>query len=245
MVKRALIGVLVLLLLAAGTAGAEIEWNAETPAQLWLQTYIDHVNTYLTKAGEQPVNRLFEMYPGFAVLGITGEADAETPEDVEITVTMSHDLLTKIQVRVSDVSRFPAIAGGMINALYGQNMTFDEACDIPAKRAERAKAEPANSFEEPVEEMNGTIPRFYYAYYPNQYRDGVNWIQLTIVMPMDSSWDGNGMVIGEENIRGVDAESGVSEDYEGYYSEDDYSHFEVFSTATPEPDSAAAEYDFR
>ena len=29
----------------------------------------------------------------------------------------------------------------------------------------------------------------------------------------------------------------------GYYSSDDYDHFEVFTTATPEPDSAAAEYD--
>ena len=34
-------------------------------------------------------------------------------------------------------------------------------------------------------------------------------------------------------------------DYDGYFSTDDYTHLEVFTTATPEPDSAAAEYDFR
>jgi 2-isopropylmalate synthase len=37
----------------------------------------------------------------------------------------------------------------------------------------------------------------------------------------------------------------VGEAYEGYYSKDDYSHFDIFTTPTPEPDSAAAEYDFR
>ena len=31
--------------------------------------------------------------------------------------------------------------------------------------------------------------------------------------------------------------------FEGYESRDDYSHLEVFTTETPEPDSAAKEYD--
>ena len=34
-------------------------------------------------------------------------------------------------------------------------------------------------------------------------------------------------------------------EYEGYFSTDDYTHLEVFTTATPEPGSAAAENDFR
>ena len=29
----------------------------------------------------------------------------------------------------------------------------------------------------------------------------------------------------------------------GYFSKDDYDHFEFFTTPTPEPDSAAAEFD--
>ena len=31
--------------------------------------------------------------------------------------------------------------------------------------------------------------------------------------------------------------------YDGYYATDDYEHLRVYTTATPEPDSAAAEYD--
>lgn len=245
MVRRLFVLVLALLILATGTACSDIEWEPETDAQRYLKAYIDNVNQILSEKGERPVNRLFEIYPGFAVLGITAEADAETPEDVEITVIMGDELPKTIQLRVSDISRFPVIAAGMIKALYGDHMSYEEAIIVPAERAKKARTEPSNSFEEPVDEMNGTIPRFYYAYFPNQYRNGVDWIQMTIIMPMDNNWDGNGMVLGEEKTRGVDAESGVSEDYEGYYSEDDFSHFDVFSTATPEPDSAAAEYDFR
>ena len=45
---------------------------------------------------------------------------------------------------------------------------------------------------------------------------------MTIIMPFEKDWDGNGMLVGEEYVRGTDPDSGVSEDYEGYYSEDEY-----------------------
>ena len=51
------------------------------------------------------------------------------------------------------------------------------------------------------------------------------------------------MILGT-NEQGLSVPDDADQDYEGYYSRDDYNHFEVFSTATPEPDSAAAEYDF-
>ena len=55
------------------------------------------------------------------------------------------------------------------------------------------------------------------------------------------------MIVGGDTYHGTGIleEEEADPDYEGYYSSDDYNHFEVFATATPEPDSAAAEYDFR
>lgn len=245
MVKRAVVLCVIMIVAVIFTASAEPAFETETEAQKTLKAYIDAVNTYLEQNGESPINRIFEMYPGFAVIGITAETDAETPEEIEITVLMDDLLLKQIQLRVSNIDRFPVIAASMIKALYGDHISFDEAISIPSERAGKAANEPGNSYTEPIEEMNGTVPRFYYSYYPNQYRDGISWIQMTIIMPFEKDWDGNGMLVGEEYVRGTDPDSGVSEDYEGYYSEDEYNHFEVFSTATPEPDSAASEYDFR
>jgi hypothetical protein len=110
---------------------------------------------------------------------------------------------------------------------------------------QRAASAPETSFEDQVEDLNGTVPYIYYAYYPNQYHDGVSWLQMTIVFPLEGYWDGRETVTGSEVTRGPDNYSDHSEDYEGYDSDDDYTHYEIFSTPTPEPDSAAAELDFR
>jgi hypothetical protein len=145
---------------------------------------------------------------------------------------------------VSDPDRFPGIAAAIVRALYGEAMTQDDAINIPADRAKRAKNEPNASFEEPVDEMNGTSPRVYFAYFPNQYRDGVNWLQMTLIFPLAGEWDGTSLTVGTEQDSEYVPED-ADPDYEGYQTTDDYTHFEVFATATPEPDSAAAEYDFR
>ena len=117
---------------------------------------------------------------------------------------------------------------------------------VPEARVAKAKKDPQKSFEETVEELQGTTPRVYYAYKPNQYRDGTDWMQMTLIFPMAGAWDGEeGLILGTEEEQGQAPPDDADPDYEGYYSQDDYNHFEVFTTATPEPDSAAAEYDFR
>ena len=246
MVKRtAAVMTIVLALLFVPAAQAAMAWQQDTQGQQILKTYIESANYYLEQQGETPVNSLFEIYPTLAVLGITAQPDAEMPESVEITVTMTVDRLNQLQLRVSETERFPRIASALILALYGENITPEEAIRKPAERAAKAEKEPGNSYVEPVEELSGTIPRFYYAYYPNQYHDGVNWLQMTVIFPMDPEWNGKEMINGEADRKGVDPGNGASEDYEGYFSRDDYTHFEMFATPTPEPDSAAAEYDFR
>ena len=209
-----------------------------------LKKYTENVNRLLTENGEQPVNSLFSNYPSETVMGITTEDNAEIPEGVEITVKMSYDSLMSLQLRVSDAGRFPVICAALVRALYGDAMTQEEALHTPQERAQRAMQDSLTSFEEPVDELQGTIPRVYYAYYPNQYRDGVNWLQMTLIFPMADAWNGEELILGEEEAYGQAAPDDADPDYEGYYSQDDYTHFEVFATATPEPDSAAAEYDF-
>ena len=85
------------------------------------------------------------------------------------------------------------------------------------------------------------MPYVYYAYYPNQYSDGVDWIQMTIIFPLSGYWDGIGIGKGETATKGPDTYSGADQGYEGYFSRDDYSHYEYFTTPTPEPDSAAGD----
>ena len=247
MVKRAILAILAACIMMVPAASA-MEWKEETPAQSVLKQYIEAVNGCLAEQGESGINRIFEMYTGIAVFGITADAGAESPEGIEITVTMYYDTLNILELRMNDTGRFAAVAASMIKALYGEQMTWEEALKTPSERVKRAAGAPGNSFKEEIDELNGTIPRVYYAYYPDQYRDGADWIQMTLVFPMAGTWDGTGILIVNEGQSGAkvnDRDEDMSEDYEGYYSEDDYSHLEVFTTPTPEPDSAAAEYDFR
>ena len=242
MLKRA-IALLLAMLLIPGTGLGSMAWKENTPAQKVLRNYITNVNAFLTEQGEQPINSLFEMYDGQAVFGITVFPDAETPETVEITVTLTYDSLNTLQLRVSEISRFPVIAAAFLRALDPGKISYDEAKRVPSAKAKKAADAPLDSFEEEVETLNGESPRTYYAYYPNQMHNGVSWMQMTIVFPMAGLWDGETIVEGALPTRGPDTYSGNDANYEGYYSRDDYNHLEVFATETPEPDSAAAEFD--
>ena len=247
MVKRIIGIIAVILLLLPAAATASLKWSEETPAMTVLKEYTEEINALLTEHNESPINSLFSNYPAISVMGITYEDDAEIPENVEITVKMYYAALDSLELRVSEIDRFPVIAAAVIKALYGDGMTWEDALRIPTDRAKRAMEAPDSSFEEPVEEMNGSIPRTYYAFRPNQYQNGVNWIQMTLIFPREGAWDGEGMVLGtqDDSKASMLPEEEADPDYDGYFAADDYNHLEVFATATPEPDSAAAEYDFR
>ena len=246
MVRRRTALVLALVLtMAAASAFADIAWPENTDGQRVLNQYLNNANRFLIEQGEPGINSLFEAYAGFEVFGITEQPGAEIPEQVEITANLFPATVNSLQVRVSDPARFPRIAASFLQALSPETMTREEALKEPTQRMRRAAADPENSFEEQVETLNGTMPYVYYAYFPDQYHDGVNWLQMTIVFPLEGYWDGYGMMTGEENVKGPDTYSDHSVEYEGYASDDDYVHYEIFVTATPEPDSAAAEYDFK
>ena len=239
----ALLAVLIALLPLSGRG--DIVWPENTEGQRILKAYVETANRFLTEQGEQGINSLFEAYPGFAVFGITDLPEAEVPESVEITAQLFPNTLNSLQVRVSDFARFPRIAASFIRALTPETMTREEALAVPTQRMQKAAKAPGNSFEDEVESLNGTVPYIYYAYYPDQYHDGINWLQMTIVFPLEGYWDGSGMISGTEVTKAPDTYSDHSADYEGYDSDDEYVHYEVFFTPTPEPDSAAAEFDWK
>ena len=222
-------------------APAELSWQEKTPGQQMLKTYVEQVNVFLAEQGEAEINRIFELYESLAELGITQSPQAETPEGVEITVSLTFDSINTLVLRVRDAERFPRIAAAFLRALSPESMTLQQALKEPAARTEKAVKNPGNSFEDLVEGLSGETPRVYYAYYPNQYADGDNWLQMTVVFPLPGTWDGIKISTGETATRGPDSLSGADPEYEGYYSQDDYTHLETFATPTPEPDSPAGE----
>ncbi|MBR2822146.1 MAG: hypothetical protein IKE24_00445 [Clostridia bacterium] len=227
---------------AVGMAGGDDPaWPENTAGQRMLKQYVETANLFLIQQGEPGINSLFEAYRSSAVFGITSQPDSPVPEDVEITAGLYENSINTLQVRVSDFSRFPRIAASFIRALTPESMSMQEALEIPTRRMQKAAKSPNNSFEDQGETLNGTVPYIYYAYYPNQYHDQVNWLQMTIVFPMEGYWDGMNILSGSQETKGPDADEDHDQDYEGYDAEDDYVHYEFFVTATPEPDSAAAE----
>lgn len=214
---------------------AELPWTTPTTTgQQKLQDYIAQVNANLQSLGSVPINSLFFEGTQQAVLGVTSADNADIPEGVEITISLYSDALNILQLRCSDANQFTNLAGACIQAASANSETLSDAVKAPGQYAKKAMADPANSFEEEVQELNGTSPRVYYAYYPNQYHDGTNWLQMTLVFPM-AGYD-------EAGVYGTPApDVEDDEEYEGYNPTDDLTHLEIFTTATPEPDSPAGE----
>ncbi|MGN0778912.1 MAG: hypothetical protein ACI4MJ_07185 [Aristaeellaceae bacterium] len=241
MIKR-LAAVLVSLLLLPLSALCDIAWPDETPAQQQLHAYISRVNDNLTQLGQPSVNRLFECYSSFAVLGMASSEDAFIPEGVEMTFTMGEDDLQVLQLRVSQLDSFAALAASCIQASCPEVMTLQDALSAPTLYMQQALNSPADSFEDTVDStLGGPSPRMYYAYYPNEYSDGVNWLQMTLVFPLG----GTANVAPSATLTPPPSDTSYYDDnaetgYEGY-DYDGGNHLEIFTTATPEPDSAANE----
>ena len=246
MVKRICALLLALLLLMTGSSLADLKLSENTPAQKSLKTYLENVNAFLTESGEQEINHIFDQLKNVVELGITSSEDAYEPEDVIVTVYLYTGSINYLVLRVNNANRFPKIAAAFRRALNPQTMTQQEALKTPAERAKKAVRNPTDSFEDKVEEekLNGISFREFYAYYPNQYHDGVSWIQLLIIFPQEGFWnEETGIIDNESQPKTEDREDDQAKEYDGYYSVDDYEHLSITVTPTPEPDSAAAEYD--
>ena len=224
------------LLLAVTPALAELKWPAAASAsQSVLMQYVDRVNDDLGSLQAEPVTHVLECYATTASLAIAESDDPESPHRAEITVMMDGTTLSSLVLRTASAELFPKLAAACLHAAAPENDLTDALAD-PQSYANTAKAQPDNSFEDPINDLPGETLRSYYAYYPDQYHDGVNWLQLTLIFPMNFAFDA-GVSITPEPTLPPDG----STEYEGYFAQDDHPHLEIFLQATPEPDSPAGD----
>ena len=251
MVKRILV-LLLALTLMTGNSLADLRLRNSTPAQKMLITYMQNVNRFLLENGEQEVNKIFDQQNSLVEMGITLTDDAFIPEHITVTVHLKYDNVYYLVLRVDDTERFPQVAGAFLRALNPETMTQETSMKTPAERAQKAAKNPSSSFEdyefdryEDIDSqiLNGVRPQTYYAYYPDQYHDGVNWIQLMIIFPLPDYWDAEKGVITQtsEDTPEQYYDDDGDEMTDWYFPEDNFTHIETFATPTPEPDSAAAE----
>ena len=148
-------------------------------------------------------------------------------------------------LRMDNLTNFALIGGALVQQTSPNSITLDEA--VSAVQAYVRKVQESNvngvveSFEEQPILSQGTQTRLYGAYYPNQYHDNANWMQLTIIFPQPGSVDGGLLLNNDAGPTATPDPDG--DEISGYFPFDGFqdSHLEVFVTPTPEPDSAAME----
>ena len=229
---------LLLCLLLLTTAMAEIAWPASlTSGQARLRSYVEDVNLTLTQLGGGTIDMQYELYSTFASMGMNG---ADAPETVEMYFLLGDAGLHSLTLRICDADQFELVAAACL-ASSSATISVDSARELTAKYAAVMRKDQANpdamthSFEEDVIELQGSQPRAYFAYYPNQYGDGKSWLQMTLIFARPGSENA------ALSLADATPAPNTDEEYEGYFSQDNYTHLEVFATPTPEPDSAAME----
>lgn len=233
---------LLLCILMTTAALAEIDWPpALTSGQAALRNYVDTVNISLAQSGAGVIDMQYELYSAFASMGMDG---AETPETVEMYFLLGEGGLHSLTLRMCDPDQFEKVAAACL-AAASSAITPEDAQKITATYANVLRKDLADklssadamthSFEEEVNDLQGSQPRAYFAYYPNQYGDGKHWLQMTLIFARPGSADAPLGLAAATPAPDNDVE------YEGYFSQDNYNHFEVFASPTPEPDSAAME----
>lgn len=236
---------LMLCLLMMTPALAEIAWPASmTAGQTALRDYVDSVNQVLAEHDGGVIDMQYELYTTFASMGMDG---ADAPDLVEMYFLLGDSGLHSLTLRICDADQFEQVAAACLHAASPDAILLDDAQKLTAtyaavlrKDIENARNDPAaamtHAFEEEVNDLQGSQPRAYFAYYPNQYGDGKSWLQMTLIFARPGSDGGSLSVTGS-----TPAPQTGDVEYEGFFSQDNYTHLEIFATPTPEPDSAAME----
>ena len=174
MVKRIFALLLVLVMITGCGIADELPLRDSTPGQKMLKNYMSRVNDFLVENGDYEINRVFDETDNVVELGISSAPDNPEPEVVGVTVYMRYDGIHYMLVRVSDVNRFPRVAGAFIRALSPDTITKEQAMATPAERAQRVVSNPSDSFvdyefdkyeDKEKEILNGEKPQITYAYH--------------------------------------------------------------------------------
>ena len=229
---------LLLCLLMMTSASAEIQWPAAmTSGQAALRNYVDTVNLTLAQQGAGVIDMQYELYTAFASLGMDG---ADAPETVEMYFQLGDGSLHSLTLRLCDADRFEKVASACL-AAASSAISLESARSLVAgyadvMRKDKASDDMTHSFEEPVNELQSDQPRAYFAYYPNQFGDGNSWLQMTLIFARPGS------AVNDLAVAGLTPPPPTEDvEYEGFFAQDNFNHLEIFTTPTPEPDSAAME----
>lgn len=229
---------LLLCLLMLTSACAEIQWPAAmTSGQAALRNYVDNVNLNLAQQGAGVIDMQYELYTAFASLGMDG---ADAPETVEMYFQLGDGGLHSLTLRLCDADRFEKVASACL-AAASSAISLESARSLVAgyadvMRKDKASDDMTHSFEEPVNELQSDQPRAYFAYYPNQFGDGNSWLQMTLIFARPGS------AVNDLAVAGLTPPPPTEDvEYEGFFAQDNFNHLEIFTTPTPEPDSAAME----
>ena len=229
---------LLLCLLMLTSACAEIQWPAAmTSGQAALRNYVDTVNLTLAQQGAGVIDMQYELYTAFASLGMDG---ADAPETVEMYFQLGDGGLHSLTLRLCDADRFEKVASACL-AAASSAISLESARSLVAgyadvMRNDKASDDMTHSFEEPVNELQSDQPRAYFAYYPNQFGDGNSWLQMTLIFARPGS------AVNDLAVAGLTPPPPTEDvEYEGFFAQDNFNHLEIFTTPTPEPDSAAME----
>lgn len=229
---------LLLCLLMLTSACAEIQWPAAmTSGQAALRNYVDTVNLTLAQQGAGVIDMQYELYTAFASLGMDG---ADAPETVEMYFQLGDGGLHSLTLRLCDADRFEKVASACL-AAASSAISLESARSLVAgyadvMRKDKATDDMTHSFEEPVNELQSDQPRAYFAYYPNQFGDGNSWLQMTLIFARPGS------AVNDLAVAGLTPPPPTEDvEYEGFFAQDNFNHLEIFTTPTPEPDSAAME----
>lgn len=229
---------LLLCLLMLTSACAEIQWPAAmTSGQAALRNYVDNVNLTLAQQGAGVIDMQYELYTAFASLGMDG---ADAPETVEMYFQLGDGGLHSLTLRLCDADRFEKVASACL-AAASSAISLESARSLVAgyadvMRKDKATDDMTHSFEEPVNELQSDQPRAYFAYYPNQFGDGNSWLQMTLIFARPGS------AVNDLAVAGLTPPPPTEDvEYEGFFAQDNFNHLEIFTTPTPEPDSAAME----
>ncbi|MBR4458946.1 MAG: hypothetical protein IKS31_08305 [Clostridia bacterium] len=237
-----------LALLVSCAAGlADLPWPEKaTAGQTALKQLIDRANEALTLHGQAPFNSLFECWEGLAVLGITDLSGADHAEGVELTATLNPRDVDMLELRCDSTERFAPVCAALITAC-APGVTWEQAIAAATGAVTRVGKHPNNSFRDTVDHERGETVGIFFAYEINPYNTdpGVNWLTATLIPPMTGS-EGS-LFVTPEPIFPQDTPPPTNDDgdsdWVGYFPElDDADHFEVFVTATPEPDSPVYPY---
>lgn len=237
---KKLVALLLCVLMMTAIAVAEISWPEPlTDGQAQLKDYVARVNESLAANKGGRIDVLYSLYSTLASFGMDG---LELPDDPfaefnppsEISFRLTAEGLHSLTLRMQDPDRFASTAAACIHAASPTVMTYEQAYAISGAYAASVKANANRGFEEEVSDLQSTQPRAYFAYYPNQFKDEHNWLQLTLIFARPGSPDAP-IILPISTPAPENTEDGV------WLADDNYNHLEVFVTPTPEPDSAAME----